>query len=117
MYMTQNEIADRYIRRGTSITILAELNAISVDQIREILTDAGVELPEVKKIKQQRIECCYDALDDIERRIKEYTQEHKAKQQPQGCICNFRGLRGVSSDETDIKTEERRTETWRQTTQ
>lgn len=83
MYMTQNEIADRYIRRGTSITILAELNAVSVDQIREILTDAGVELPEVKKIKQQRIECCYDALDDIERRIKEYTQEHKTKDHKQ----------------------------------
>lgn len=83
MYMTQNEIADRYIRRGTSITILAELNAVSVDRIREILTDAGVELPEVKKIKQQRIECYYDALDDIERRIKEYTQEHKAKDHKQ----------------------------------
>lgn len=27
MYMTQSEIADRYVRRGTSITILAELNA------------------------------------------------------------------------------------------
>lgn len=48
-----------------------------------ILTDAGVELPEVKKIKQQRIECCYDALDDIEQRIKEYTQEHKAKDHKQ----------------------------------
>lgn len=79
MYMTQNEIVDRYIRRGTSITIPAELNAVSVDQIRETLTDAGVELPEVKKIKQQRIACCYDALDDIEQRIKEHTQEHKAK--------------------------------------
>lgn len=52
-------------------------------RIRETLTDAGVELPEVKKIKQQRIECCYDALDDIERRIKEYTQEHKAKDHKQ----------------------------------
>lgn len=83
MYMTQNEIADRYIRRGTSITILAELNAVSVDRIREILTDAGVELPEVKKIKQQRIECCYDALDDIEQRIKKHTQEHKVKDHKQ----------------------------------
>ena len=83
MYMTQNEIADRYIRRGTSITILAELNAVSVDQIREILTDAGVELPELKKTKKQRIECCYDALDDIEQRIKEHTQEHKAKDHKQ----------------------------------
>ena len=46
MYMTQSEIVDRYVRRGTSITILAELNATRVDQIREILTDAGVELPE-----------------------------------------------------------------------
>lgn len=78
-WVRAHEIADRYIRRGTSITILAELNAVSVDRIRETLTDAGVELPEVKKIKQQRIECCYDALDDIERCIKEYTQEHKAK--------------------------------------
>lgn len=51
MYMTQSEIADRYVRRGTSITILAELNATRVDQIREILTDAGVELPEAKKTK------------------------------------------------------------------
>ena len=51
MYMTQSEIADRYVRRGTSITILAELNATRVDQIREILTDAGVELPEAKKNK------------------------------------------------------------------
>lgn len=68
--MTQNEIADRYIRRGTSITILAELNAVSVDRIREILTDAGVELPEVKKIKQQRIECCL-------RRAGRYRAAHK----------------------------------------
>lgn len=79
MYMTQSEIVDRYVRRGTSITILAELNAVRADQIREILTDAGAELPEVKKAKQQRIECCYDALDDIEQRIKEHVQEHKAK--------------------------------------
>ena len=79
MYMTQSEIADRYVRRGTSITILAELNAVRADQIREILTDAGVELPEVKKAKQQRIACCYDALDDIEQRIK----EHKAKDHKQ----------------------------------
>ena len=78
MYMTQSEIVDRYVRRGTSITILAELNATRVDQIREILTDAGVELPEAKKTKQQRIECCYDALDDIEQRIKEHVQEHNA---------------------------------------
>lgn len=34
MYMTQNEIVDRYVRRGTSITILAELNAVRADQIR-----------------------------------------------------------------------------------
>lgn len=83
MYMTQSEIADRYVRRGTSITILAELNATRVDQIREILTDAGVELPEVKKAKQQRIACYYDALDDIEQRIKKHTQEHKAKDHKQ----------------------------------
>lgn len=72
MYMTQSEIVDRYVRRGTSITILAELNATKVDQIREILTDAGVELPEAKKTKQQRIECCYDALDDIEQKDSRY---------------------------------------------
>lgn len=83
MHMTQSEIVDRYVRRGTSITILAELNATRVDQIREILTDAGVELPEAKKTKQQRIECCYDALDDIEQRIKEHVQEHKAKDHKQ----------------------------------
>lgn len=83
MYMTQSEIVDRYVRRGTSITILAELNAVRADQIREILTDAGVELPEVKKAKQQRIECCYDALDDIEQRIKEHVQERKAKDHKQ----------------------------------
>lgn len=59
------------------------LNATRVDQIREILTDAGVELPEVKKAKQQRIECCYDALDDIEQRIKEHVQERKAKDHKQ----------------------------------
>ena len=83
MYMTQSEIIDRYVRRGTSITILAELNAVRADQIREILTDAGVELPEVKKAKQQRIEYCYDALDDIEQRITEHVQEHKAKDHKQ----------------------------------
>lgn len=83
MYMTQSEIVDRYVRRGTSITILAELNATRIDQIREILTDAGVELPEAKKTKQQRIECCYDALDDIEQHIKEHVQEHKAKDHKQ----------------------------------
>ena len=83
MYMTQSEIVDRYVRRGTSITILAELNAVRADQIREILTDAGVELPEAKKTKQQRIECCYDALDDIEQCIKEHVQEHKAKDHKQ----------------------------------
>lgn len=83
MYMTQSEIVDRYVRRGTSITILAELNATRVDQIREVLTDAGVELPEAKKARQQRIECCYDALDDIEQRIKEHTREHKAKDHKQ----------------------------------
>lgn len=49
MYMTQNEIVDRYVRRGTSITTLAELNAVRADQIRETLTDAGVELPEQRK--------------------------------------------------------------------
>lgn len=70
MYMTQNEIVDRYIRRGTSITIPAELNAVSVDQIRETLTDAGVELPEVKKIKQQR----YSVL---LRRTGRYRATHK----------------------------------------
>lgn len=37
MYMTQNEIADRYIRRGTSITILAELNAVSVAGLEKYL--------------------------------------------------------------------------------
>lgn len=79
MYMTQSEIVDRYVRRGTSITILAELNAVRADQIREILTDAGVELPEVKKAKQQRIEYCYDALDDIEQRIHELIQKEIAK--------------------------------------
>lgn len=42
-----------------------------------------VELPEAKKTKQQRIECCYDALDDIEQRIKEHVQEHKAKDHKQ----------------------------------
>lgn len=69
MYMTQNEIVDRYVRRGTSITILAELNAVRADQIRETLTDTGVELPETKKTKQQR--------------IKEHTQEHKTKDHKQ----------------------------------
>lgn len=83
MYMAQSEIVDRYVRHGTSITILAELNAVRVDQIRGILTDAGVELSEVKKVKQQRIEHCYDALDDIEQRIKEYKQEHKTKDHKQ----------------------------------
>lgn len=83
MYMTQNEIVDKYVRRGTSITILAELNAVRADQIRETLTDAGVELPETKKTKQQRVACCYDALDDIEQRIKEHTQEHKTKDHKQ----------------------------------
>lgn len=83
MYMTQSEIVDRYVRSGTSITILAELNATRVDRIKEILTDAGVELSEAKKTKQQRIECCYDALDDIEQRIKEHVQEHKAKDRKQ----------------------------------
>lgn len=33
--------------------------------------------------KQQRIACCYDALDDIEQRIKEHTQEHKTKDHKQ----------------------------------
>lgn len=33
--------------------------------------------------EQQRIECCYDALDDIEQRIKEHVQEHKAKDHKQ----------------------------------
>lgn len=38
---------------------------------------------DLKKAKQQRIEYCYDALDDIEQRIKEHVQEHKAKDHKQ----------------------------------
>lgn len=56
---------------------------VTEDFIKAQYTDAGVELPEAKKTKQQRIECCYDALDDIEQRIKEHVQEHKAKDHKQ----------------------------------
>lgn len=66
MYMTQSEIVDRYVRRGTSITILAELNDTRVDQIRGILTDAGVELPEAKKTKLE-----YTAVVELMRQLSD----------------------------------------------
>lgn len=75
---TREELQELY-----NTKIAAKAKQWGADQIREILTDAGVELPEVKRAKQQRIECCYDALDDIEQRIKEHVQEHKAKDHKQ----------------------------------
>lgn len=64
--MTQNEIADRYIRRGTSITILAELNAVSVDQIREI--------------KQEVLELEYTAVVELMQRLSDESLRTKKKE-------------------------------------
>jgi DNA repair exonuclease SbcCD ATPase subunit len=40
--MNTSEIVDRYQRRHTSISVLAELNACSTKEIKDILIDAGV---------------------------------------------------------------------------
>jgi PDZ domain-containing secreted protein len=56
--MNTSEIIDRYQRKHTSISVLAELNACSPKEIKDILIDAGILLrsnkkpePEQEKIK------------------------------------------------------------------
>lgn len=53
--MNTSEIIDRYQRKHTSISVLAELNACSPKEIKDILIDAGILLrskkPEPEKIK------------------------------------------------------------------
>ena len=46
--MNTSEIIERYQRKHTSISVLAELNACSPKEIRDILIDAGI-LPRGKK--------------------------------------------------------------------
>lgn len=55
MYMTQSEIVDRYVRRGTSITILAELNATRVMPCRRL---GGAIKAENENIKERTSATC-----------------------------------------------------------
>lgn len=49
MEMSAREIKDRYERKGVSVSILADLNACSAADIKEILKSEGVKMPEPKK--------------------------------------------------------------------
>lgn len=50
--MKNSEIVDRYLRRNTSISILAQLNDCSTDVIIDILKQEGVVIPEPKPHKK-----------------------------------------------------------------
>lgn len=45
MVMRDREIKDRYVRKGVTIKILAELNACDEEDIRRILKKQGVDVP------------------------------------------------------------------------
>lgn len=61
MYMTQSEIVDRYVRRGTSITILAELND----------TREHVQEHKAKDHKQEVLELEYTAVVELMRQLSD----------------------------------------------
>jgi flagellar capping protein FliD len=50
--MEAREIVERYTRRGTSVSVLAELNNTSTDAIRKILLQEGVNIPPAKPKKK-----------------------------------------------------------------
>lgn len=51
MVMRDREIKDRYVRKGVTIKILAELNACDEENIRRILKKQGVDVPKKKERK------------------------------------------------------------------
>ena len=53
MVMRDREIKDRYVRRGVTVKILAELNACDEEDIRRILKKQGVDVP--KKERKKRL--------------------------------------------------------------
>lgn len=54
MEMTERTIKDKYVRRGVTIKILAELNACSEEYIRGILMKQGVTVPEKRERRGRR---------------------------------------------------------------
>lgn len=51
MVMRDREIKDRYVRKGVTIKILAELNACDEEDIRRVLKKQGVDVPKKRKEK------------------------------------------------------------------
>ena len=80
--MNTSEIIDRYQRKHTSIAVLAELNACSPKEIKDILIDAGILLrskktePEPEKIKMPAK--LAGAHKHIVREIQEEINVHKS---------------------------------------
>jgi hypothetical protein len=88
--MNTSEIVDRYQRRHTSISVLAELNACSTKEIKDILIDAGVlrkqkdpepiivapALPKMpKKLVAAHKMVCRDIKEEIEMHKKTAAEE------------------------------------------
>ena len=68
--MNTSEIIDRYQRRHTSIKVLAELNACSTKEIKDILSEAGVLQVKVKPKLPDRLAAAYKVVrKDIEEEI------------------------------------------------
>lgn len=68
--MNTSEIIDRYQRRHTSIKVLAELNACSTKEIKDILSEAGVLKIKVKPKLPDRLAAAYKIVrKDIEEEI------------------------------------------------
>ena len=53
MVMRDREIKDRYVRKGVTIKILAELNTCDEEDIRRILKKQGVDVPKKKERKKR----------------------------------------------------------------
>lgn len=54
LMMQDSEVVDKYVRKGVSISVLADLNCCKPEDVRKVLRDNGVNVPEPKKPKKEK---------------------------------------------------------------
>lgn len=54
LMMPDSEVVDKYVRKGVSISVLADLNCCKPEDVRKVLRDNGVNVPEPKKTKKEK---------------------------------------------------------------
>ena len=54
LMMQDSEVVDKYVRKGVSISVLADLNCCKPEDVRKVLRDNGAEVPEPRKPKKEK---------------------------------------------------------------